>query len=54
MSDYLCANNNDDIPCVVFELDFVMSTSFRKDDRSSISIQSEGITFHTFTPVQYL
>ena len=38
LSDYLRANNNDDIPCVVFELEYVMSTSSRKDDRSSISL----------------
>ena len=29
LSDYLRANNNDDIPCVVFELECVMSTSSR-------------------------
>ena len=38
LSDYLRPNNNDDIACVVFELEYVMSTSSRKDDRSSISL----------------
>ena len=46
----LRANNNDDIPCVVFKLEYVMLTPSRKDDRSSISLQSERIRFHTFTP----
>ena len=56
LSDYLRANNNDDIPCVVFELEYVMSTSSRKDDRSSISLpgsrsSQKEYRFHTFTPV---
>ena len=51
LSNYLRANNNDDIACVVFELEYVMSTSSRKDYRSSISLQSEKNRFHTFTSV---
>ena len=43
-----CVNNNDDIPCVVFE--------FRSVDLSKgvVSLQSEGITFHTLTSVLLL